>query len=106
MLMQPSNWYKENNVVVYSNEKATFIDTENKYVTSNQRTVPYDACILATGSYAFVPSIPGSNKTGVFVYRTINDLNEIINHSKKSKRGAVIGGGLLGLEAAKALVDL
>ncbi|PKC74620.1 hypothetical protein RhiirA1_529452 [Rhizophagus irregularis] len=107
MLMQPLSWYSENDVTVHINEKATYIDTTTKCVISeNGLSVSYDTCMLATGSYPFVPPIPGWDKTGVFVYRTINDLNEIINYGKKSKRGAVIGGGLLGLEAAKALMDL
>ncbi|CAG8513126.1 13704_t:CDS:2 [Funneliformis caledonium] len=107
MLIQPKSWYSKNNVIVHTNEKATYIDTTTRCVISaNGLSVPYDTCILATGSYAFVPPIPGSDRPGVFVYRTIDDLNEIISYSKKSKRGAVIGGGLLGLEAAKALADL
>jgi NAD(P)H-nitrite reductase large subunit len=107
MLMQPSSWYSDNNVIVHMNEKATHIDTAAKRVTSeNGISIAYDSCILATGSYAFVPPILGSDKLGVFVYRTIDDLDEIIKYSSKSKRGAVMGGGLLGLEAAKALVDL
>ncbi|RGB37571.1 hypothetical protein C1646_756737 [Rhizophagus diaphanus] len=107
MLMQPTSWYSDNNVIVHMNEKATHIDTAAKHVTSaNGISVNYDTCIIATGSYAFVPPVPGSDKLGVFVYRTIDDLEEIIKYSSKSKRGAVIGGGLLGLEAAKALMDL
>ncbi|CAG8467315.1 11383_t:CDS:2 [Funneliformis caledonium] len=107
MLMQPVSWYSENNVIVHTNEKATKIDTTTKCVISASGiSVPYDTCILSTGSYAFVPPIPGWDKPGVFVYRTIKDLTDIISYSKNSKRGAVIGGGLLGLEAAKALMDL
>ena len=55
---------------------------------------------------AFVPPIPGVEKEGVFIYRTIEDLEMMQAHAQKAKRGAVIGGGLLGLEAAKALLDL
>jgi nitrite reductase (NADH) large subunit len=61
---------------------------------------------LATGSSAFVPDIPGVEKEGVFVYRTIEDLELIKAHVPNVKTGAVMGGGLLGLEAAKALMDL
>ena len=66
----------------------------------------YDILILATGSSAFVPSIPGVEKEGVFIYRTIEDLEMMTTYAKKAKTGAVIGGGLLGLEAAKAMIDL
>ena len=62
--------------------------------------------VLATGSYPFVPPVPGIDKPGVFVYRTIEDLEQIIAYGKRAKRAAVIGGGLLGLEAAKAAYDL
>jgi nitrite reductase (NADH) large subunit len=62
--------------------------------------------ILATGSSAFVPAIPGVEKEGVFIYRTIEDLEMMTAYAKKAKTGAVIGGGLLGLEAAKAMIDL
>src|SRR5207237_951005 len=61
---------------------------------------------LATGSAPFVPPVPGVDKKGVFVYRTIEDLEEIIGYGQSVKKAAVIGGGLLGLEAAKAAYDL
>lgn len=66
----------------------------------------YDKLIMATGSFPFVPPLPGIQKQGVFVYRTIEDLEQIIAYSKKARTCAVIGGGLLGLEAAKAAFDL
>ena len=65
-----------------------------------------DKVVIATGSYPFVPPVPGINKRGVFVYRTIEDLERIIKFGKSAKRCAVMGGGLLGLEAAKAAYDL
>ncbi len=70
------------------------------------RSVAYDYVVLATGSYPFVPPVPGIKNRGVFVYRTIEDLEQIIAYAKHAKRCAVIGGGLLGLEAAKAAYDL
>ncbi|CAG8484565.1 9094_t:CDS:2 [Cetraspora pellucida] len=107
LLMQPPSWYEENDVTVHMNDKVTLIDRSNKCVySSNGLIVPYDYCIIATGSYAWVPPIPNADKPGVFVYRTIDDLNNMISYSKSAKRAAVIGGGLLGLEAAKALYDL
>src|SRR5205823_6076329 len=70
------------------------------------REIPYEVVILATGSAPFVPPVPGVEKKGVFVYRTIEDLERIIAYAQKAEKAAVIGGGLLGLEAAKAVYDL
>ena len=83
------------------------IDRERRVVeTSGGLELEYDRLVLATGSYPFVPSIPGCDRPGCFVYRTLDDLDAIRSASLNAKSGAVIGGGLLGLEAAKALKDL
>src|SRR5690606_6646761 len=85
----------------------TGIDRVNKKIVTHKGTTDaYDILVLATGSAAFVPPIPGVDKQGVFVYRTIEDLELMTDYAKKAKKGAVIGGGLLGLEAAKAMFDL
>ncbi len=68
--------------------------------------IPYDALVLATGSYPFVPPIPGNDAAGCFVYRTIEDLDAIRGYAAGRGVGAVVGGGLLGLEAANALRSL
>ncbi len=70
------------------------------------REVGYDTLVLATGSAPFVPEVPGVDKKGVFVYRTIEDLEKILAYAGKAASAAVVGGGLLGLEAAKAVRDL
>ncbi len=70
------------------------------------RNLAYDTLVIATGSYPFVPPVPGRDRAGCFVYRTLEDLEAIRADSQQSKVGVVIGGGLLGLEAAKALSDL
>ncbi|HVU04608.1 MAG TPA: nitrite reductase large subunit NirB [Polyangiaceae bacterium] len=70
------------------------------------RILAYDTLVLATGSYPFVPPIPGREGDGCFVYRTIDDLEAIRDAASRATRAAVIGGGLLGLEAAKALLAL
>ncbi len=102
-----SNGIAKNGITIHLNERATSIDRDKRVVVSNRgTTIPYDHVVLATGSYPFVPEVPGIKNEGVFVYRTIEDLQNIIEHGKKSKRAAVIGGGLLGLEAAKAAYDL
>lgn len=101
------DWYKKQNITLYLNDPVKEIDRINKTVHSGSGlTVNYDYLILATGSSAFVPDIPGVDKEGVFVYRTIEDLKLIRNYASSAKTGAVLGGGLLGLEAAKALIDL
>jgi len=102
-------WYDENGVELFLRDKAVSIDTEEKTVTGESgRKIPYDACVLATGSFPFVPPIPGKQRPGVFVYRTIEDLEKMIAYADENnvKSAAVIGGGLLGLEAAKAVKDL
>lgn len=107
LTMAPSSWYKENGITLYLSDPVVDINREEKMVRSHHGIIEnYDYLVLATGSAAFVPPIPGVEKDGVFVYRTIEDLDLMQSHAKKAKKGAVIGGGLLGLEAAKALLDL
>lgn len=107
LTMAPASWYAENNITLHLGDPIAQINREAKTVDSHKGlTVPYDVLILATGSAAFVPPIPGTEKNGVFIYRTIEDLELMTAYAKKAKKGAVIGGGLLGLEAAKAMIDL
>ncbi|MGH8445551.1 MAG: nitrite reductase large subunit NirB [Solimonas sp.] len=87
--------------------KVTAIDCAAKTVLmADGGIVAYDQLVLATGSFPFVPPIPGKDRPGCFVYRTIEDLQAMRAASVTAKTGVVIGGGLLGLEAAKALKDL
>ena len=105
--MASADWYASNNIILHLGDPVQRIDRINKTVYSHLGiTQPYDYLVLATGSSAFVPPIPGVEKEGVFIYRTIEDLELMTGWAKKAKRGAVIGGGLLGLEAAKAMIDL
>jgi nitrite reductase (NADH) large subunit len=105
--LAPESWYASHNITLHLGDPVEKIDPLNKTIHSHTGlTETYDYLILATGSSAFVPPIPGVEKQGVFIYRTIEDLEFINDWAKKSKKGAVIGGGLLGLEAAKALLDL
>jgi nitrite reductase (NADH) large subunit len=105
--MAPASWYEENNIKLHLGDPVRSIDTSNRVVqTHSGMTEPYDCLIMATGSSAFVPSIPGVDKNGVFIYRTLEDLFAIKEHARHAKKAAVIGGGLLGLEAAKAMIDL
>ncbi|WP_327652354.1 nitrite reductase large subunit NirB [Micromonospora aurantiaca] len=84
-------------------EPVTGVDRARRVVTTAAGEYPYDALVLATGSYAFVPPVDGTDLPGVFVYRTLDDLAAIREHARGRRTGAVIGGGLLGLEAANAL---
>jgi nitrite reductase (NADH) large subunit len=101
------DWYRDQGIELHIGDRADKIDRTAKVVHSNRgRIVLYDVAVLATGSYPFVPPVPGIRNRGVFVYRTIEDLQQIIAYAEHAKRAAVIGGGLLGLEAAKAAYDL
>ncbi|MEO1994405.1 MAG: nitrite reductase large subunit NirB [Planctomycetaceae bacterium] len=105
-LVKP-DWYSRHAIELLVGDRACEIDRTAQVVRSaTGREIPYDTVVLATGSYPFVPPIAGIDKPGVFVYRTIEDLEQIIDHAERSKSCAVIGGGLLGLEAAKAAHDL
>ncbi|NYT93048.1 nitrite reductase large subunit NirB [Salinispora sp. H7-4] len=81
----------------------TAIDRARRVVATAADEYPYDALVLATGSDPFVPPIDGADLPGVFTYRTLDDLAAIRAHARGRRRGVVIGGGLLGLEAANAL---
>ncbi|RKZ77814.1 MAG: nitrite reductase (NAD(P)H) [Gammaproteobacteria bacterium] len=100
-------FFIDNDITIHMGDKAASIDRINKIVTSTKGIViSYDKLILATGSSAFVPPIPGHDREGCIAYRTIADLDEMMIVAQASKVGAVVGGGLLGLEAAKSLQDL
>jgi nitrite reductase (NADH) large subunit len=102
-----SSFFDRSRIVLKLSERAVAIDRERRVVeTSSGSRLEYDRVVLATGSYPFVPPIPGCDRPGCFVYRTFDDLDAIRTASVSAKSGAVIGGGLLGLEAAKALQDL
>jgi nitrite reductase (NAD(P)H) len=100
----------EGSLQYHLNTKVIEIIQDEKVVKiESGDTVPYDILVLATGSDAVLPRhTPGHDAKGVFVYRTIADLQDLIDFAatKKGTTGAVVGGGLLGLEAAKAMMDL
>lgn len=98
--------YQSLGVEFQINAKVTEIDKAAKTVTTETGdTFPWDKLVLATGSYPFVPPIPGHDQDHCLVYRTIEDLEAIQHSAKQSKVGVVVGGGLLGLEAANALKE-
>jgi nitrite reductase (NADH) large subunit len=103
----PPRFFEDNGITLHLCERAEAIDrTARRVTTSSGRVLEYDRLVLATGSSPFVPPIPGRERPQCFVYRTIEDLVAIREAARHARSGAVIGGGLLGLEAAKALVDL
>ncbi|CAL9413132.1 nitrite reductase large subunit NirB [Streptomyces sp. enrichment culture] len=105
--MVPDGFMAEHGIELHTGDPAVAIDREARTVTARSGlTVAYDTLVLATGSYPFVPPVPGKDATGCFVYRTIEDLLAIEEYAKTAGTGAVVGGGLLGLEAAGALKGL
>merc|ERR1719419_938927 len=114
LAMVDGKWFEEHKVQCRINTRVEKINREACTVavkdtkTGQTQELNYDACVLATGSYPFVPPLKNLSMdiVGVFVYRNIEDLEGMILYAKNTKRAAVIGGGLLGLEAAKAVYDL
>lgn len=111
--MASAEWYAENNIDLIVDERVSDIQRNTKtIITAKNRVLNYDYLVLATGSSAFVPPIKGVEKQGVFVYRTIEDLEGMLGYAAKLKaknpkaKAAVLGGGLLGLEAGKAVMDM
>ncbi len=103
----PQGFFEQSGIALRLNDRAEAIDRQSKSVrTASGAVLPYDKLVMATGSYPFVPPLPGKDRSGCFVYRTIEDLEAITAAGKQSRIGVVVGGGLLGLEAAKALKDL
>jgi nitrite reductase (NADH) large subunit len=100
-------FFETNSIDIKLNCKADSIDRSAKTVTTQTgETIAYDKLVLATGSFPFVPPVPGHDRDHCPVYRTIEDLEDIKASAQGAKVGVVVGGGLLGLEAAKALHDL
>lgn len=105
--MVEDGFMERHGIELYTDEPVVGIDRAARTVTARSgRVVAYDHLVLATGSYPFVPPVPGKDATGCFVYRTIEDLLAIEEYAKTATTGAVVGGGLLGLEAAGALKGL
>lgn len=107
-LVEPG-YYQDNNIEIHIGDRITSIDRANKVVKSaNGQEISYDKLVLATGSYPFVPPIKGNDSPGTFVYRTIDDLENMEAWGNKPdvNVGVVVGGGLLGLECANALKNM
>ena len=104
--LKDEKWYRDNDIEVVLQSAVENIDVNKKTViTSNGITVPYDSLILAGGGNCFLPDLEGSGKKGVFTLKTLDDALEIKRWMEKSQKAVIIGGGLLGLEAAGAMRD-
>lgn len=105
--MSTEQWYQEQQVDLQLNcWVERIVPTERLVYCRDGRVYSYEKLVLATGSYPFVPPIPGNDQPHCLVYRTLQDLQNIEASAAQSKVGVVIGGGLLGLEAANALKQL
>ncbi|KLN66470.1 MULTISPECIES: nitrite reductase large subunit NirB [Vibrio] len=104
LMLSSEEWYSKHGIELMLGSQVTKIERDNKrLVLDEDSVIGYDQLVLATGSYPFVPPIEGHDRDNIFVYRTLDDLSEIKTACQGAKTGAVIGGGLLGLEAANAL---
>lgn len=123
IFLNPLRWYSERNITLHAGVKATLIDRTRRVVigkpmrpaslpygfdgcdqSAASLEEPYDNVIIATGSRPFLPPLEGMDKPGVFQFRTVDDCEQIASYAKRCKRATVIGGGLLGLEAARGLL--
>jgi nitrite reductase (NADH) large subunit len=105
IMINTDEWYAQNNITLLKSKTVTKIDRVNRRVIASDGTErEYDRVILATGSNPFVLPVPGKDLPGVITFRDIHDVNTMLESSKKHKHAVVIGGGLLGLEAANGLM--
>lgn len=112
IFLNPREWYASNEVTLHAPARVTQIDRKNKTLTSDVGiSTSYDLLMIATGSRPFIPPMTGTTmadgkfKPGIFVFRTIDDCHKIAGYATKSRKAVVIGGGLLGLEAARGLLN-
>lgn len=123
IFLNPLNWYTDHNITLHAGVKALFIDRIHRFVLGKPMKLSgapyglngydasrpivgarYDKVIIATGSRPFLPPLEGMDKAGVFQFRTVDDCEQIAAYAKHCKKAVVIGGGLLGLEAARGLL--
>ena len=104
IVVNPLEWYRQNQIDLRAGVRIVDVDAEAKTVTGDDGSVTgYDVLLLATGSTAWFPKIEGLDKDGVFAFRTLDDTRELMRRAGPQTRAIVIGGGLLGLEAARGL---
>ncbi len=104
IITHPRAWYAENGITLHTGKRVTKIDRQRRFVESEDGTrADYDRLLIATGSVPFMLPIPGANLPGVMGFRDIADVDAMVSASGAYKNAVVIGGGLLGLEAANGL---
>ncbi|CAH0353012.1 nitrite reductase large subunit NirB [Aquabacterium sp. CECT 9606] len=105
IILNPLAWYAEQGITLHLNKKVTSIDRKKRLVTAEDGTeAEYDRLLIATGSNPFILPVPGKDLKGVIAYRDIADTNTMIETAATHQHAVVIGGGLLGLEAANGLM--
>lgn len=106
-LLADRDWYQDQSIELFTGDPVTEIDRDKRQVrTHSGKVIEYDHLVMATGSAPFVPPVEGTGLEGVYVYRTAQDVIAIKSAAQSARTAAVIGGGLLGLEAAQALRHL
>jgi nitrite reductase (NADH) large subunit len=105
IVLNPLDWYAEHGITLHTSKKVTQIDRVKRIVRADDGTeAPYDRLLIATGSHPFILPVPGKDLPGVIAYRDIADTEAMIDAATKYPHAVVIGGGLLGLEAANGLM--
>src|SRR5579885_87106 len=104
ILLNDADWYEKNHIDLRLGVRIVEVDSANKTVTGDDGSVtPFDKLILATGSSPLIPPMEGASKSGVYVFRSLEDTRALVDRARPGARAVVIGGGLLGLEAARGL---
>jgi nitrite reductase (NADH) large subunit len=112
IFINPLGWYVSNDIVLHAGVRVTSVDRESRLVRGDSGVLePYDVLVFATGSSPFVPPLRNMSghgtetKEGLFAFRTLDDCERMLDHAPAARTAAVIGGGLLGLEAARGLLE-
>lgn len=106
IVLRPQSWYDEQGIVLHRGRRVVAVDRRRRVVTADDGTqAPYDHLVLATGSTPFVPPVPGHTLPGVLAYRDLGDTQAMIDAATRHRHAVVVGGGLLGLEAASGLAQ-
>lgn len=107
IVLNDFDWYAKNRIHLHTGDAVVQVDPAEKTVTSaSGKFISYDHLILATGSNPFILPLPGADQNGVIGFRNMEDCETMIDYANRKKRAVVIGGGLLGLEAARGLLNL
>ncbi|HEY9765815.1 MAG TPA: FAD-dependent oxidoreductase [Chroococcales cyanobacterium] len=106
LLLRKKEWYAEKKIELHLEEKVTKIDPLKKELTTDKGKYSFDSLLIATGGCAFLPPISGADLPGVFVLRTLADAQSLKERAINAKTGVIIGGGILGLEAAASLTAI